>query len=131
MAGSHVAALVQVIQGLSLSPTPGGISPVPLPKGASFPYITVRKVHGTELENLSGRSNLLETVMQVDFWSKDYEEAFSMQTAVKDALLEGIGVSGGSTGFTLKTCNHVNDAELFDDVRELHQLITRFHIWWA
>lgn len=111
----------------------GGISPPALPPFATFPYITVHTIKGDELESLTGTSGLQETIMQVNVFHKDYEAAWNVRETVKTLVLGFTGNVGN--GKVLKAANHsqgsgAGDSELFDTVRNFHQLIVRFCIWW-
>lgn len=129
MADSHVAALIQYIQDLTLDPVLGGIQPPPLPNDATYPYVTVHKIMGDDpAKTLDGPSGLQRTVMQINVWSPDYEEANSTKDAIKDAL---IGVFGPVGSLTVEGAYHMMDAELYNPERSLHQLITRLMVWWT
>ncbi len=113
--------------GLSSPPVLGGISPVPVPQDAAFPYVTCLEVRGTELESLSGRSGLIPSIMQVNCFHQDYETAFIIREAIKDLLIDFVGTT---SGLTVQSSLHNLDTELYDGPQKLHQLIARFNVWW-
>lgn len=125
---SHVAGTVALIQSLTLTPTLGGISPVPIPARAVFPYVTVKEIMAIELQSLAGPSNLVKTIMQVECWNKSLEVANSIRYQIKQALMNYSGVAGTLT--IVAPINHILDSELYDPTRELYQEISRFLIWW-
>lgn len=130
MADSHTAAIVQFINALSIAVA----GPPPLPLNAALPYVTVREVIASELESLTGKSNLTRTVMQVECWSKDYEMANSIRESIKgpgdgSGLLGAYGAVG--TRNVQGPINHIMDAELYHERLEIHQLITRYLVWWG
>lgn len=126
---SHTAGLIQFIQTMTLDPAIGGIGPVPLPQDAVLPYVTVQLISAIEIESQDGPSGLIKTIMQVNCWSKDLEQASLTRQQIKDALLGGffdsedVHVDG--------PINHIMDTELYDPNRELHQCISRSLIYWS
>ncbi len=129
MADSHTAGLIQYIRTLTPTPALGGIGPTPVPYPATMPYVTVREIMGKELECVDGtRVGTIMTVMQVEVWSKDYEQANSIREQLKSSILEHSGATGTLT--VAGPINHVTDAELYNDANELHQRVTRYLIWW-
>jgi hypothetical protein len=125
---SYVAGLVSLIEGTVFVPPIGGVSPYPLLPTAVLPFINVREVFGRQLQNLSTRSGMIETIMQIDIWSKDYEEAYEIRKTANNALIDTFGSVGSL--IISGPIRHVTDAELYDGTRRIHQLISRFHIWW-
>lgn len=129
MADSHVAALIQYIQTLVLDPGLGGITPPPLPNDATFPYVTVHKIMEDDpAKTLSGPSGLKRTIMQINVWSPDHEEANAALEAIRDA---SIGLVGPVGSLVADGSYHVADAELFNPERAVHQLISRIMVWWT
>ena len=129
---SYVAALVTLIGEESQPSGLGGllvagVSVPPVPKWATFPWITVQQLPSREVESMTGTSGLAATMMQVNCWDKDYEQAWDLREAVKELLLSYTGEIGDSY---IQAVNHGIDAELYDSQRELHQLIVRFRVWW-
>jgi len=126
---SRLATIVSILNNATLTPAPKGISPRPVPARTSppLPYITVQEVMGREVESLSGTSGLCHAPIQVSCWSKSYEEAYALRDGVKALLLPYRGTVNGQT---IQWVNHGQDRELYDDVRELHQLIEVLSIWW-
>ena len=131
MADSKVGGLVQVLQ--ALIPNLGGISPTPLPIKAAYPYVTVQKIGGVELESLGGRSGFYPSMMQVNCFDIDYDSADLMREAIKDALMPigGPSYSGPAGTLTIAGINHQNDAEIYDAEREVHQCVTRLQVVWV
>lgn len=125
---SCTASTISVLLGASLSPTIGGISPPPVPPSAIWPYITVQDSFSRELESLGGSSGLLRSKIQINCWSKDYEQAWQMRLAVKNFLLPYKGTAGSQT---IQDVKHGGDHELYDGQREIHQLILTVWIWWG
>lgn len=131
---SHVGGLIDYIKALVFEPQPRGYTPTKLPFKAQMPHVTVIELSAKELENLVDISELTQTIMQVSCWSKDYSEAFQVREAIKANTLYFSGPVlnsiGTDTGLVIQGVNHVLDTELWDSDRELHQLITRYKIWW-
>lgn len=138
MANSYVAGVVTLLKAAFASPLQiGGISPPPLPASAFptstsldlalRPYLTVQQIGNSELQSLAGLSGLNRTIMQVNCWHPSYESAFSIREAVRDVLMP---FAGATAGLTIQAVNHVQDTELEDGTRMLHQLVTRYAIWW-
>lgn len=123
---SYVASIVNVIE-RSVQAAIGSISPPPVPPNANFPYITVHQIGKTEVESLTGVSGLTRTVIQVNCWHPDYETAFSLRHTIQGVIL---AFTGDTLGNSLQASNPLHDMELFDGVRELHQLIGRYSVWW-
>ena len=120
---SNLAGLVALIQTASIAGV-GGISPLPIPDRAVFTYVTVREVMGKELQTLDNLvDGLNKTVMQIDCWDSNYEAAWAVRNKLKQALL-------GYSDANVFPINHVNDAELYDGPRKMHQLVCRLLIWW-
>lgn len=92
MAGSRLASIVHA---LSSIPDLAGISPVPLPPKAVFPYITLQEILSTEVESHDGPSGLVETAFQINCWAKTYEAAFSLRVEVQSFLVSYIRESKG------------------------------------
>lgn len=105
----------------------GGISVPPVPADATMPYVTVHEMTPQELENLAGSSGKIRTIIQVNVWHKDFEAGDAAQKLCKTAVR---GFSGTVLGNVINAVNHHTDAYLYDGVRELHQQITRWAIWW-
>lgn len=135
MPNSRVASVIGVIS--QYVDGVGGISPVPVPPRITLPYITVHEILTRELQNLTGRSGLAQTLMQVNCWAKTYEAAYALRDQVKDSFLldsRGLGPVQSNTlssGQRIEGVNHDRDFELYDANRELHQLIVRFSIWFG
>jgi hypothetical protein len=128
MSQSRVAACVQLI----LANNAGnaicrGVSPRPLPDNGPFPYITVQEPTDRKLLTLTGPTGISESFIQFNCWSKDYEEANTSREALKIILDDYSGAAGSRV---IDSSDHNLDTELYDGDRELHQLITRYHIWW-
>lgn len=105
----------------------GGITPPPVPPDATFPFITLHEVSDKEVEALDGPSHLDAATIQVNCWSKDYEDAWNTREKVKGALLSGF--SGTFSTVVIQGCTYLMGAELYDPTRQLHQCIARFHVW--
>jgi hypothetical protein len=103
------------------------VTPPPVPDNATFPYITILEIGAVELESLTGKSGLVRSVMQVNCWSKDYEECWALRKLVKDMLMAFTGAIGGET---IDAVNHSSDRQLYDPQRELHECVASFIIWW-
>lgn len=123
---SRIAALVSTLQG-SVDGL-GGISPVPVPPDAVFPYITVEEIADKELESLTGPSGKTHTIMQVSCWAKDYETAWDTREEVKTLLFSTRGVVGDQY---IADVTYNTGREFYDDQRSLHKLISRFFIWFG
>ena len=125
---SHIGGVISIINAALSSPRRiGGICPIPLPDHATFPWITVQETISTELESMDGQSGAARSVIQVNCWSKDYDEAWELRSAVKSLLLPYSGSAGGEV---IRGMNHGRDLEQYDGARQLHQLVVIFHIWW-
>ena len=122
---SRVAAIVTMLD--TGVPALVALSPPPVPPDAVFPYVTVQEVLETELENLIGRSGNTRTVMQVNVFSKSYEEAESVREACKVYLMGRTGVFQGQT---IDAINYQHGGYLYDGQQSLHQCIARFLVWW-
>lgn len=129
MADSRIAELVKFLMGHDPNPALGGISPHPVPARAVMPYVTIREILAKELESLNGRSGLVRTIEQVECWDSDYERAHQLREFIKDRLLQFSGPIDTRT--VDGPINHVMDVELYDGTRELHQLASRFQVWWT
>lgn len=130
MASSYVAGLVTGIGAAGLTPTPAGVSPVPVPNDAAYPYVTVQQVLGEEVTCMEGLSNLCGTVMQINCWSKSYEQAFAMRAAIQ-AYLATLTGTIGATGTKVERVTDFKTQELYHPDPELHQLILRADVWWT
>lgn len=120
---SNIAALVAI---LSSTDGLGDIGPTPIPDNALFPYLVVKQIRWDKLQSHDGSSGVGPAIMQVDCYHKDYETADAIRRAA--ALLLDHAV-GESSGVTIQGANHVNDFDLYDDARQLHQCITRYKVW--
>jgi hypothetical protein len=123
---SRAAALVGIIN-MALGSDLKGCSVPPVPTNAIFPYITIQDITGKELESMTGPSGLLRSVVQINCWSKVYEDAWNTREAVKSFLLTFTGTAGDKN---IQAVNHATDREFLDGVRELHQCVCSFLIWW-
>jgi len=123
---SRVAGLLQIIDGVEGVAESG---PGPLPAKAQFPYVIVKQVTGKELENLTEKSGLISTIMQVECWDKDYEVAWALRELIKNTLLV-TGGAAGTSGQVISSVNHDHDRELYDDRQACWEAICRLHIWW-
>lgn len=125
---SHVAGIVGLLMAEISSSVMRGISPPPIPSlTTAYPYVTVSEISNIETENLEGVTGVQHSVIQTSTWDRNYETAFTLRAVIKDALL---GYSGISLALHIQGINHIMDAELYDADRELHQLISRFSVWW-
>lgn len=127
---SKVAGIVQIIRASIDTATThhkNNISPIPVPLGAQFPYITVQEILNKEYESLTGPSDLSRSIMQVNCWDKNYEVADELRTSIKDILLQ---FQGSILDLTVAAVNHSTDAALYDPERQAHQLVSRFVVQW-
>lgn len=125
---SHVAGIVGLLMAEISSVDMKGISPPPIPSSTTlYPYVTVSEISNIETENLEGITGVQHSVIQTSTWDRNYETAFTLRAVIKDTLL---GYSGTSLTLHIQGINHIMDAELYDSDRELHQLISRFSVWW-
>jgi len=125
---------------LTLDPIPEGVGPVPLPPGAGAAkvrdnasnrfksYITVQEISAKDLFSLTGPSNYVDSIMQINCWCADREEAHRMRTRVKALLINHSGAVGS---LNIDGSEHVLDAVLYDSDREVHQSIVRIHMAWT
>lgn len=111
---------------IALGVAGGRVSPYPVPPRAVFPYVTVRELPTKDLESHSGYSGLTMSVIQVDVWSEDYEEADTIRQAAKTGIR---GCIGSGTDPRVQAINHQNDTELLNSETSKHQLITRYIVW--
>lgn len=126
MTNSRIAEVFRIINIKDISY--GGFGPAPVLAKTAMPYIVVREIFSRELTSLNGRSGLTRTVMQIEVWDRDYEQAYQKREEIKDGIL---GFSGPvDTQAVDGPISHNADVELYDGVRELHSLITRLEIWW-
>jgi hypothetical protein len=127
---SRIAAVIQLVLGntgqIPAIVGPAQASPAPLPATAKYPYVTVNEPFTKEIESLQGRSGLAGALIQVNCYSKDYEEAWETREAIKVMLCTFKGVS---SAITIMDVRHKLDTELFNDATEVHQLISRFILW--
>jgi len=124
---TFVAEVIQLLKNHFTSSL-GGISPVPLPPSAAFPYVTVQEITVKEVESLQGLSGVQFTVIQVNVWAKDFESAGTMRDSAKAYLC---GFSGTAGSRFIQGVNPVVDSMLHDGVRSLHQGVTRVSIAWG
>lgn len=125
---SRLGALVKFIKTLTFSPALAGIGPNPLPLNATFPYVIVREIFSVDQVILTGRNGTTRSILQVEVWSKGYDEAYHTRETIKNGLIDYAGALDART--TIGPIAHVIDVELYDARVELHQLISRFEIWW-
>jgi cobalamin biosynthesis protein CbiG len=112
---SRIAAVITTVRGLAFS---AGIGPPPVPPDDSqLPYITVQEIMNTEIESMYGPSGLVRTVIQLSVHSKNYSESWSIREACKKALINPTSVQ------------FIQDHELYDGERSLHQHVARFNVW--
>lgn len=130
VAGIATAIRVAVGLGTFGMPVPSSVTPPPVPENAQFPVLTVQQITGEEGEVMEGLNGLTATVIQVNAWSPNYDEAFALRKNVLGVLFALTGAVAGTplvvdrtTGFTYR--------ELYDGSRELHQLILRCTVWWT
>ncbi len=124
---TFVAEVIQLLKS-NFTSSLGGISPVPLPPSALFPYMTVQEITGKEIEHLGGISEVQQTIIQVNVWAKDFESAGTMRDSAKYYLL---GFKGTAGSRVIQGVNHVVDSMLHDGVRSLHQGVTRVMVTWG
>ncbi len=125
---SHVAGIIILLRAQVFDPVLKGASPVPVKPTFVFPWVTVREAAGRELQSLTGPSGLVETLMQINVWSKDYDEAYALRSAIKSYLLPYTGAAGSEN---IQGVTHHLDSELSDDQRELHQAVLILKVWWG
>lgn len=136
---SHISAVIQFIlqeDALGYFHPDGdvqtylnSVGPEPLPEKLTADGITVREILAQELEDLGGRSGLCHSIIQVNCWDRDYEEANRIRGLIKDLLLDNF--TGPMGTLNVDSTNHDIDAELHDAERGMHQLITRIHVWFT
>jgi len=124
---TFVAEVIQLLKGHFTSSL-GGISPVPLPPSAAFPYVTVQEITVKEVEHLAGLSGVQQTIIQVNVWAKDFESAGTVRDSAKLYLC---GFSGTAGSRVIQGVNPVVDSMLHDGVRSLHQGVTRVLVTWG
>jgi predicted small lipoprotein YifL len=95
----------------------GTIGPLPLPPSPTYPDVRVEELFNYEVQSLSGPSGLQRAVVQVNVFDKDYSRAWGLRESIKKALVDASSVQ------------FVQDGELYDGLRELHQCIARVMVW--
>jgi hypothetical protein len=123
---SRNASLIGLIQA-HFTTALKGVSPVPLPSDALFPYVTIQEGLGKELESLTGASGLIKVPHQFNIWGKDYEEAWGFRKSIRDYIQPYRGAAGSNV---IVSANHYGDRELYDGPKSVHQLIWMVNIWW-
>lgn len=139
---SNIAAVISALVGLPGQMSIAGISPVPLPddafKTVAGPWVTVQEISTKELQTQSGGSGVGPSIIQVNVWNAQYEYADAARKRIYNILsnLSGsISVSGSVGGGSVSgavVCqgsNFMGNHELYDPIRELHQLVSRFQMW--
>lgn len=111
------------VVGVRIHPLPDNIDGTPI----SYPFITIIEGNASKLLSLTGPVGNTDSWFQINVWSNDYEQAAVCRELVKDILDSYAGVAGTRV---IDSSDHILDTELYDGDRELHQLITRYHIWW-
>lgn len=95
------------------------IMPGLLESADQFPCITFRIVSAVDLNTLLGPSGAKQARVQVDSWSRDYQEAWSLALKVKTALVGLTGEIGGDgssvQGVTVHHSSPLADRELWDE----------------
>lgn len=102
------------------------ITPPPVPRGATFPHITILVMNAEEIDSHDGVSRLLQAIVQVNCFSKSYNEAFQLRDAVKHVLLP---FDDEVQGVIVQGVNHVADRELYNSETKVHQLVSRVLMW--
>ncbi len=121
---SRVARIIDILDaGLSSPPVATGYGPNPIPEDAELPYVTVQEVNASPLESMEGPSGKTRTLIQVNCWAKDYEEAWEARRLITDYLHT-------YRDSEVVAVNFPRSHELYDGLRRLHQLIAAFWIWW-
>lgn len=124
---SNIAAIITRLQNqLTLGIDYGGIGPVPVPDNAPLPFITVQQIMHMRLQSHDGDSGVGPSMMQVNCFSKNYEEADALRALVDLALN---GLTGIFAGVVSQGANHNHSHDIYDSERELHQCITRHQVW--
>jgi hypothetical protein len=124
---SYTAIVVQQLK-TALSLQDGQLGPINVPDDALFPYVSVIQLTGKDTESMDGDSGLVQAIMQVSCWNTDYQAAFDSRTVVK-AEMRRLDAGVLSSSFIVQGANHIIDAELYDPIRKLFQLITRFKVF--
>ena len=127
-----VSALVTLLQTVN-PPIAQNFTPPPLPDEASvnwpIPWIVVRNVTTKKVKDLSGDAGLAWSIMQVECWSNQYDSADVCRGLVKNKL-EDIPSGTVVNNLTIDGSTHVIDTDIYNGSKELHQLITRYKVWW-
>lgn len=126
---SRNGSLITIIESLFGSPmTIGGVGLTPLPPNPKLPWVTVQEISIREEEKLdAARVGLVLTVAQINVWDSQYSRAFGKREVIRDYLYSFKGVINSNK---IAAVNADVDREFYDGTRELHQLVTRFRIYW-
>jgi hypothetical protein len=94
------------------------IYPQIAPDAPTTPYIVYQRVSSNSENVLSGKTNLINTRLQIDVYSKTYVQAQAIAAQV-DALMDGWSVQNVS--------NPAQDA--FEPDVRLHRVILDYSVW--
>lgn len=124
MVQSRAAALISLIEDIAPA------TPPPLLYTEPLPHITVHEVSAVDLETLEGYNGTSTGIMQVNCYSKSYDEAYNLRDQVK-VVFRTFTLGGMADSLSIQGVNHQLDRELWDGNREIHQHIVRYTVHWG
>jgi len=103
------------------------VYPVIMPQKPTFPAITYNDDDSNYTESFDGQTDHVQSIFQLDGWSKTYAEATTVGTAISTALKN---TSGSFGGITIQRCTVLSGpVTVYEDSVEAYRQTYIFSIW--
>jgi len=103
------------------------VYPVIMPQKPTFPAITYNDDDSNYTESFDGQTDHVQSIFQLDGWSKTYAEATTVGAAISTALKN---TSGSFGGITIQRCTVLSGpVTVYEDSVEAYRQTYIFSIW--
>lgn len=93
-----------------------------LPDLSKYPAILVTRIHGEQMNALSGRTSAEKTLMQVDCFAETYAVASQLTTIIHTVM-------DGATAFKNIQLSNQDLSQPMDDLKNLFRLSADYSCW--
>ncbi len=109
----------------------GRVYPDVLPLHATpvYPAITYIRSGTQRSKTFCGTDGMIRSTFQIDVWAVTYAEADSTAIQVKIALIDFVGMMGGSPGTDVRDLALDSESDFFDPEPGLYRVSMTYGIW--